>query len=54
MPGHAAIIVVPLGAKLDEAVVRRSLAANLERLGRASPGSLPELVVLTPSRPLGD
>ena len=34
---------------MDEGAVRKDLAANLERLGRAAPGPLPELVLLTPN-----
>ena len=54
VPDQAAILVVPLDARLDEDAVRKDLAANLERLGRSAPKSLPELVLLTPSRPLGN
>jgi hypothetical protein len=49
----SAIVVLPLKACHDEAYVRRTLAANLERLGRPMPAALPPLVVLTPPRPLG-
>jgi predicted acylesterase/phospholipase RssA len=54
VPDQAAILVVPLDSRLDEDAVRKELAANLERLGRSAPQSLPDLVLLTPSRPLGN
>ncbi len=54
VPNQAAIIVIPLDAELDEVSVRNDLSANLERLGRSMPDSLPELIMLPPSRPLGN
>lgn len=53
VPGQATIIVIPLDAQENEDGVRRNMVANLERLGRPAPPALPELVLLTPSRPLG-
>jgi predicted acylesterase/phospholipase RssA len=54
VPGQATIIVVPLNARCDEARVRTDLRRNLDRLGRPEPTALPDLLVLTPSRPLGN
>jgi hypothetical protein len=45
---------VPLNARCDEARVRADLRRNLDRLGRPEPTALPDLLVLTPSRPLGN
>jgi hypothetical protein len=54
MHGHAAIIVVPLDSRVTEDVVRKDLTHKLNRLGRSVSDSLPELLLLTPSRPLGN
>lgn len=48
------ILVLPLDATKDEAAVREDLAANLRRLGRSPPAAPPRLLVLTPSRRLGN
>ena len=53
VPGHTAFLVVPLDAHVKEADVLADMKANLERLGRKVPDSLPQLILLTPSRPLG-
>lgn len=53
LPGQAAIIVIPLDAAKDESAVRADLVEVHARLGRPVPASLPELLVLTPSRSLG-
>ncbi|WP_157676501.1 patatin-like phospholipase family protein [Afipia sp. GAS231] len=54
LPGHRTIIVMPLNNRGDEARIRTDLSRVLERLGRPPPATLPELLVLTPSRPLGN
>jgi predicted acylesterase/phospholipase RssA len=54
VPGHSTIIVMPLNIQGDEAKIRTDLSRVLERLGRPPPATLPELLVLTPSRPLGN
>jgi len=53
VPGHTAYFIVPLDAQVIETAVREDMRANLERLGRQTPESLPELILLTPSRSLG-
>ena len=52
--GHSTIIVIPLNSKGTEAKIRADLDRVLERLGRTLPTKLPELLVMTPSRPLGN
>ena len=54
LPRLAAIVVMPLDAAMDEAALRRELALNLDRLGKPPPQALPELLLLRPSRPLGN
>ena len=54
VPGHSTIIVMPLNIQGDEAKIRTDLSQVLERLGQSPPATLPELLVLTPSRPLGN
>lgn len=52
-PAHAAVIVIPLNARGDEAKVRADLDKHVERSDRRDPEFPPRLVVLTPSRSLG-
>ena len=54
LPCHAVIVVMPLNERGDEAMVRANLRLNLERLARPDAGAPSELVVLTPSRSLGN
>lgn len=51
-PGR--LIVMPLDHRQDEAAVRAGLAKSLEKLGRPAPAASPRLLVLTPSRSLGN
>lgn len=54
LPNHALIIVIPLDHRTGEAKVRDQLATNFERLNRPQAEDLPEILVLTPSRSLGN
>jgi hypothetical protein len=54
LQGQNAIIVIPLNMQGNEAKIRTDLKAVLERLGQPLPIALPELIVLTPSRSLGN
>lgn len=52
--GHELVVVITLDSRKDEACVRADCARNLERLGRSPRADLPPLLVLRPSRPLGN